>query len=141
MLVVIESPYGKRPSGEACTPGQIEENVAYLRRCMADSFARGEAPYASHGLYPGTLDDSKPEERRKGMEAGFAWGEKAALRAVYVDFGVTPGMLEGVQKGRLNGQRITFRTLTAPGADFETTDRAYAASFVGSTIEPFVVAP
>ncbi len=40
--VVIESPYA----------GDVERNLRYLRLAMADCLERGEAPYASHALYP-----------------------------------------------------------------------------------------
>ncbi len=80
--VVLESPYA----------GNVEENVAYAKRCVADSLKRGEAPIASHLLYPGILDDSVPEQRRVGLEAGHAWIQWAAAMVVYTDRGISPGM-------------------------------------------------
>lgn len=82
MKTMIESPYA----------GDIARNVAYARACMADSFSRGEVPFASHLLYPGTLDDLIPEERKKGIEAGYAWGEHAEAVAFYTDLGWSTGM-------------------------------------------------
>lgn len=43
--------------------------------CMRDCLERGEARIASHLRYaqPGILRDGVPEERRLGIEAGFAW--------------------------------------------------------------------
>jgi len=69
--VVIESPYGTRPDGTRCTPAEVARNERYLDRCIRDSIDRGEAPYASHGFFtkPGRLDDTKPEQRRQGIEA------------------------------------------------------------------------
>ncbi len=85
-LVIIESPYA----------GNIECNVAYARACMVDSLERGETPFASHLIYtqPGILDDGIPDERMRGIEGGYEWGKHADLIAYYVDFGVSPGMLE-----------------------------------------------
>lgn len=82
--VIIESPYA----------GDVEENLRYLRACLADSLRRGEAPYASHGLYtqPGVLNDDDPEERRQGIDAGFAWWSAAELVCFYVDRGWSKGM-------------------------------------------------
>ena len=80
-LVVIESPFA----------GDRALNDRYLRACLLDSLNRGEAPFASHAIYPQILDDMKPEERRKGMEAGFVWGAKADLVAVYGDLGRSSG--------------------------------------------------
>ena len=104
--VIIESPYA----------GDIERNVAYLRRCLADSLHRGEAPYASHGLYtqPGVLDDGDPEQRRLGIEAGFAWGRVADAVVVYEDCGVTPGMQMGIDQAAARGLPIERRRLDRP---------------------------
>ena len=78
-LVVLESPYA----------GNVERNVAYARACLADCLARGEAPIASHLLYtqPGVLDDTNPEQRKLGINAGFAWNRFADAVVVYEDLG------------------------------------------------------
>ena len=99
-LVVIESPYA--PGNGYST----EENLAYLRACMADCLSRGEAPYASHALYtqPGVLDDTIPAERELGMQAGFCWGDRA-------DLGITRGMEMGVEIAAATGQLTEWRML------------------------------
>ncbi len=103
--VVIESPFA----------GDVERNIEYARRCLADSLARGEAPFASHLLYtqPGVLDDTIPEERKNGMYAGFEWGSQADLCAVYKDLGVSPGMEEGIRRATNAGVPHTFRSIGA----------------------------
>jgi hypothetical protein len=80
---------------------------------MADCLRRGEAPFASHALYtqPGVLDDTIPDERRIGIEAGLAWGEKAEATVVYKDFGITPGMRLGIERADACGRSVEFRTL------------------------------
>lgn len=102
-LVIIESPYA----------GDVERNLRYLRACMADCFRRGEAPFASHGLYtqPGVLDDADPEHRAVGIAAGLCWAERADLTAVYVDLGVSAGMLEGMEAAGAEGRPIKIRRL------------------------------
>ncbi len=102
-LVVIESPYA----------GDVELNLRYLDAALADCFARGESPFASHGLYTrkGVLDDRIPDERARGMRAGFAWGEKADLVVVYEDLGLTPGMLAGIERAEKRGQRVERRRI------------------------------
>lgn len=102
-LVVIESPYA----------GDVERNLTYARRCMRDSFDRGEDPYASHLLYtqPGILNDDDPNERLLGMTAGFAWAENAKRRAFYVDFGVSNGMISGARAALTLGTPIEIRAL------------------------------
>lgn len=103
--VVIESPYA----------GDVEANVAYARRCVLDSLRRGEAPFASHLLYtqPGILDDLVAEERTLGIDAGLAWGAAAELVAVYIDRGVSPGMIKGVIAHREAGRAMICRSLDA----------------------------
>jgi hypothetical protein len=97
-LVVIESPYA----------GGVEENVKYARRAMADSLARGEAPFASHLLYTqvGILDDLVVEQRALGIKAGFAWAAAAPVRRFYVDRGWSRGMQGGMAEARRLGQRV-----------------------------------
>jgi hypothetical protein len=92
--VVIESPYAGKDDIE------VERNIRYLRACLRDSLMRGEAPYASHGLYtqPGVLDDSDPEQRRLGMDAGFDIGDRLDAVVAYTDFGVTGGMFESLDR-------------------------------------------
>lgn len=104
-LVVIESPLA----------GDRERNKRYARDCMLDSLRRGEAPYASHLLFdqPGLLDDDKPGDREMGITAGFAWGERAELRAFYVDLGMSSGMQRGQLEAERLGQAVEFRTLVA----------------------------
>lgn len=106
-LVVIESPYA----------GDVEANLAYAKACVKDCLAREESPYASHLFFtqPGVLDDDNPEERKLGIESGFAWGNKADIVAVYVDRGVSRGMQQGVVRALAANQSIEFRSLY--GAD------------------------
>lgn len=109
-LVIVESPYA----------GDVERNLQYARACLADCLKRGEAPFASHLLYtqPGVLDDTVPEERKQGIEAGFAWGEKADLTAVYMDMGYSSGMVQGVEAAEKAGRPIEYRSLA--GTNFAT---------------------
>lgn len=83
--VVLETPFA----------GNVEANIRYARKCMHDMLQRGEAPYASHLLYTqdGVLDDTIPEERTLGIEAGFAWKHIPGVHTVfYLDKGMSAGM-------------------------------------------------
>jgi len=124
-LVVIESPYGRNVDGSVANAETVARNVCYLRACMADCLRRDEAPIASHALYtqPGVLDDSKPEERKKGMLAGWAWHERADVVVCYSDLGVTLGMQAGLTHADSVGRKVEMRELggewsteTKPGA-------------------------
>lgn len=101
--VVVESPYA----------GNVDENLRYLRACMRDCALRGESPYASHGLLtqPGVLDDNNPEERKLGIELGFAWREAAEMTVVYMDLGMSNGMLYGIEDAQKKGRPIEYRNL------------------------------
>lgn len=109
--VILESPY----SGS--NGRTVRQNVAYARQCMADCLARNESPFPSHLLYtqPGVLDDTKPEERRKGMDAGFAWHHAAQATVVYVDYGITGGMIEGMKHANDLKRPIEIRQLFKKG--------------------------
>lgn len=86
--VVIESPFA----------GDIEKNTAYARLCLADSLSRGESPIASHLLLTQVLDDTKPDERNKGIKAGLCWTDVADAHVFYVDYGISDGMMAALEK-------------------------------------------
>jgi hypothetical protein len=101
--VIIESPYA----------GDVETNLRYLRAAMRDCLLRGEAPFASHGLYtqPGVLNDDIPAERQHGIEAGFAWRQASELTVVYHDLGMSRGMQSGIAGAEKLGKPIEYRSL------------------------------
>lgn len=99
--VVIESPLS----------GDFARNIRYARLCAIDCLRRGTAPYASHLLYTQILDDARPEDRKLGMEAGFAWNGAAELAAVYTDLGVSGGMRAGIAVHEKRGTPVEYRTL------------------------------
>lgn len=101
--VILETPYA----------GDIENNVAYARKCMRDCLLRGETPYASHLLYtqPGVLDDLIPEERNLGIEAGLVWGSFAKKTVVYQDRGISKGMEYGIERAKRENREIEYRNL------------------------------
>lgn len=106
-LVIIESPF----SGP--TPEIIERNTHYARHCVRDSVLRGEAPIASHLLFTqqGILRDDVSEERKLGIESGHAWMRVADCIAVYTDYGISPGMNEGIDLAKALGIFIEYRKL------------------------------
>jgi len=108
-FVTVESPFAGK------TPVAMQRNIEYLRAAMADCFARGEVPFASHGIYTakGVLDDTKPEERKKGMEAGFSVSRRIrGKRVFYADRGFSSGMVEGLKEAAIwNTEGIEVRTL------------------------------
>ncbi len=102
-LVIIESPFA----------GDVARNVEYARAAMRDCLLRGEAPYASHLLYPqpGVLNDDDPGERQHGIHAGLAWGKMADAVVVYTDLGISKGMEYGIEAHQKAGRLVELRSL------------------------------
>jgi len=100
MKVYVASPFG----GE-------EENLEYARLCLADSIDRGEVPFAPHLLYPQVLDDSDEEDRGTGMELAREWIDSCDLLVLYVDRGVSDGMVAEAEEANLLGIPVEHRNL------------------------------
>ena len=106
-LVILESPYA------ASDRMRVEDFADYARRCVADSLSRKEAPLASHLLYtqPGILDDTNPAQRAQGIAAGHAWYIHAGRCVVYVDYGISDGMREGMERAEHFNVPVERRTI------------------------------
>ena len=78
---------------------------------MIDCLNRNEAPYFSHLLYPLVLDDNKPEERERGILAGFAWRNQSNKTVVYADLGISEGMKFGIINALKQKDKIELRFL------------------------------
>lgn len=100
-LVIIESPYA----------GDIPRNALYLGRALRDCIGKGEAPIASHGLFPRYYSDALPAERQLCMEAGWAWMRAADKIAVYTDYGLTDGMRRGIEEAERLRRHIVYRQI------------------------------
>lgn len=110
-LVNIESPYaGHGPTFLHCWINAWK-NFQYLRAALRDSLYRGEAPIASHLIYPSVLNDRIPAERAIGMNAGFAWNRFAEATIVYTDRGVSEGMKAGIDVAKRAGRPVEYRRL------------------------------
>ena len=128
-LTIIESPFSDRN-------GRTEaQNLLYLRDCLRDSWLRGELPFASHGFFPLFLHESDPEERKLGIEAGFAFwdfvtsqrveidpGRFAGLRAsgwplitFYCDWGMSNGMKDAYDRAIALNREIEIRHILSVG--------------------------
>jgi len=102
--IVVESPYASHPNGR-------HAGAAYALECMRDCLARGEAPIASHLLYTIVLDDTSEEQRRLGIDAGFAWQAVADVVALYIDYGETESMTKAAMIAESLGIRIERRKI------------------------------
>lgn len=104
---LVESPFASD------VPARRAAYRHYLIGAFLDCLERGEAPFASHYIYTGFLDDSVPVERAQGIEAGLAWGEVAQRSAFYVDLGLSRGMRTGLERAVDQGWTVLFRSLPA----------------------------
>jgi hypothetical protein len=103
--VILESPFS----------GDVEKNILYARLCMHDCLVNhNEAPYASHLLYTQdhVLDDTIPEERSRGINAGFVWRGMTRKTVFYTDLGMSGGMTLGMED--LEKKGLPFETRTLP---------------------------
>ena len=98
---IVESPYR----------GDVARNEAYLDRCLLDSLRRGEAPIASHKIFPSILTDEILQDRQLGIDAGLAWVQVADLMAVYTDHGISDGMENAMSRARLHKIPIELREI------------------------------
>ncbi len=102
-IVVLESPLA----------GNVEENIAYAKRALADSLKRGESPMASHLLYAqeGVLDDTVAEHRELGLRAGLEFYRVADACVIYWDLGISLGMDVGIQTAYDHNVPVEYRKL------------------------------
>jgi hypothetical protein len=99
--VILESPYA----------GDVEANVAYGYRCLRDCLDRGEAPIASHLLFPNILDDKVPDERKLGIAAGLAWAPVADAMVIYIDRKISNGMRAAMREAQRIGLPVELRSI------------------------------
>ena len=85
---ILESPYA----------GEVEKNKLYAIACGKDMMSRKEAVFASHLIYPLFIQKYNEEERNNGIDAGQTWYGMAEICCVYLDLGMTPGMIQGVAR-------------------------------------------
>lgn len=109
--VILETPF----KGSAVSPVEAWwnrwRNRIYARRCLRDCLDRGEAPFASHLLYPQVLHDSWDDERAQGIAAGLAWLQVADATVVYTDRGMSEGMRTGIAAAIREGLPVEYRSL------------------------------
>ena len=130
--VAVLSPY----SGP--TPGHTKAHEAYAMLAVLDSLRRGEAPFASHLFYTrdGLLDDNVPEDRKAGMEAGWAFVRTLDHVVAYVDLGVSPGMQEDVDQATASDRAVESRSLLSHGARVYGVQGPPAFPFLGLPFYP-----
>lgn len=91
-----------------CSPyrGETRRNKEYARELTGAAVDSGFAPVAVHLYLTEVLDDSRSEERRRGMAAGKDILEQCSFILVGDRYGISEGMAEEIRLARLSG--ITF---------------------------------
>ena len=105
--VIIESPFA----------GDFNKNINFLGACIHDCIGRGEAPFASHGLYTNFMDDNDPAQRSTGIACGHTWMEVCDYVVVYTDLGISRGMQAGIDYAAKCGKPVVMRSLAQSSAD------------------------
>ena len=110
--VIIESPFAA-PAGAWLPWLHRWRNKRYARACVRHALLAGDAPLASHLLYPqrGILRDHDPAERQWGIYAGLEWLPVADASVVYIDRGITNGMKCGIAAARAAGVPVEYRAM------------------------------
>jgi hypothetical protein len=57
------------------------------------------------------LNDDDPDERKLGIEAGFAWRGFADATVVYLDRGMSEGMIAGINDSKEIGVPVETRSI------------------------------
>ncbi len=106
-FVDVESPYGNKDKII------VARNIRFARACLRDCLLLGEIPFASHLIYtqPGILDDEKDDERTLGINAGKRLIKNADRTVVYDNYGISTGMIFGIENARKSGRPIEYRKL------------------------------
>ena len=94
-LTIIESPFA------------TDRELVYLKRCLRDSWDRGELPFASHGFFPLFLNEDNPEERIDGIQAGYLMWDFARKIVFYRRLRYVARDGDRVVQGEDNVQRRT----------------------------------
>jgi len=62
-------------------------------------------------LYPLVFDDADKDERRMGMEAGWAWIRWSDETWVFTDYGITEGMKAGIEKAQYMDNLVIYMNI------------------------------
>ena len=91
--------------------GDVAGNLRYAKRAMLDAIKRGDAPIASHLLYPQVLDDTIVDQRRTGISCERAWMLQAQAIVAYIDLGISSGMVETINLANLLSIPVEHRRI------------------------------
>ena len=95
-----------------CSPyaGDVEQNVRKAISYCQIEIGQGNVPFAPHLFFPQILDESKPEQRKIGMQLGIEMMESCDEFHVYVrpykELIITPGMQREIDAWQIKGRQV-----------------------------------
>ena len=127
--ILVESPFA----------GEVEENLAYAQKCMRhvffSSYGGAQIPIASHCYFTLALDDCNAAERSIGMNAGFAMRSLASEVRVYLDRGLSDGMVYGIRGAIEAGKPIKLWAFDPEAVSLEIRERLQVVPSNGKGLE------
>lgn len=105
-----------------CSPyrGEVKRNKEYAKELTRKAIDNGFIPVTVHLYLTEALDDNKPDERQKGMEAGKMILDNCKYILVGSRYGISEGMKSEIEQAERSGKIILFEgengTLTTQGA-------------------------
>ncbi|MGL4208196.1 MAG: hypothetical protein ACRCTY_02285 [Candidatus Adiutrix sp.] len=84
----------KRKKIYVCSPyaGDVDANVEMARVFCRKAMEDGHAPFASHLMYPGVVNDLIEKDRARGIACGLTFMESCDEMWAYVGKGISEGM-------------------------------------------------
>lgn len=103
MLYYICSPY------RGVTKEEVEKHIKYARKLTRAVLLHGFGAIAPHLYMTNCLDDSKPEERKRGLEASLEILKKCDVVYVGQKFGISEGMAAEIKEAEKLGISVFYR--------------------------------
>lgn len=130
--ILVESPFA----------GEVDKNLAYAQKCMRhvffSSYSGPQIPIASHCFFTLALDDRNPAERSIGMKAGFAMRSLASEVRVYLDRGLSDGMVYGIRGAIEAGKPIKLWAFDPDAVSLEIRERLQILPSNGKGLEVYI---
>ena len=113
-----------------CSPyrGEVKRNKDYARELTRKAIDNGFVPVTVHLYLTEALDDNKPEERAKGMEAGETILDNCKFILVGGRYGISEGMASEIKRAIEKGK--VFLTEGEPGKLTADVDMSILKKYV-----------
>lgn len=103
MLYYICSPH------RGATKEEVEKHIKYARKLTRAVLLHGFGAIAPHLYMTNCLDDSKPEERKRGLAASLEILKKCDVVYVGQKFGISEGMAAEIKEAEKLGIPVFYR--------------------------------